>query len=81
MVWVINPNTQYLFLKDIPNKIMILRKAWKIIVFPAFDPDQGYLSRIQGLQRDAVFDRDQPVARAVQDINMTSDFLNPDVHP
>ena len=60
---------------------MILRKAWKIIVFPAFDPDQGYLSRIQGLQSDAVLDRNQPVARAVQDVNMTSDSLNPDVHP
>ena len=67
-----------LLFQYIPDKIMILRKTGQVIVFTTFDSDKRGVG-IQQLQPYAVFDRNQPVACAMQDINRTGYFPDPDI--
>ena len=56
---------------------MILVKLRQVIMAAAVYPDQGDLMRVKFLQPFAVPDRDQPIARAMNDVGMAIYFPDP----
>ena len=58
---------------------MVFIEGWQVVVSAAMNSDQRDLSRVQALQRLTMTNWYQPVARTMNYINGTGNFLNPQI--
>ena len=63
--------------KNISNKIMILIVGGKVIMSAAMNTDEGDFMRTDRLQTFAVWNRNQPLFCAVNDVGMAIYFPDP----
>jgi hypothetical protein len=70
-----------LVFENVPYKIVILGERRKVVVAAALNSDKCYFPWIYLLQFDAVFNGDEAIARAMDDIGMAIYPAQPFVGP